>query len=315
MKNDNFVGTMCNKCRNPTCICKNVKTMKNKNLIGISGKKRSGKNTVADIIQYLTSPLNKEMTSFGDFKRYFKKQRGFELNYEQKSFAYKLKQIVSLLTGVPVEDLEKEEVKNSTLPEEWWYYKHNITNNIMSIKEFRNWVNKEFYTNQYILIKPTYRQVLQQLGTDLLRDQLHPNVHINGLFVDYKEQFISKGIGNFHDPRINNTKSIGFPKWIITDPRFSNEIEKIKEYNGITIRIERNTEFRLSELWSEFQSQNKYDSWDDYLKSINKFDVVYHKSETALDNYTEFDYVIHNNSNLDSLIEEVRKILIKEKII
>ena len=39
-----------------------------------------------------------------------------------------------------------------------------------------------------------------------------------------------------------------------------------------------------------------------------------HISETALDN-AEFDYVIDNNGTIEELIKQVKKILIKEKII
>ena len=39
-----------------------------------------------------------------------------------------------------------------------------------------------------------------------------------------------------------------------------------------------------------------------------------HISETALDD-AKFDYVIENNGTIEELIEQVKKILIKEKII
>ena len=59
------------------------------------------------------------------------------------------------------------------------------------------------------------------------------------------------------------------------------------------------------------------------LNSQDCFDCVvfqddyndFHESETALDNYEGFDYVIDNNSDIQSLIEHVKTILIKEKII
>ena len=298
---------------------KKEKTVKNKNLIGISGKKRSGKNTVASTIQYLiwksrvesgeTTSLNITLKDFIDSPLIL----AAKSRYEQKSFAGKLKQIVSLLTGVPVKDLEKEEIKNSTLPEEWWYWYMELEGGYSPvILDYKTTSKKELKKyNGLKLIKPTYRQILQQLGTNLLRDKFHPNVHINGLFADYKiKDNLLEG-----EVRKLREEDLIYPKWILTDPRFPNEIEKIKEYNGIIIRIERDTELRFPELWSKFQNQNKYDSWDNYLKSIGKFDVVYHKSEIALDSYTEFDYVIHNDSDLESLIEKVRKILIKEKII
>ena len=62
----------------------------------------------------------------------------------------------------------------------------------------------------------TPRKMLQQVGTDLFRNQLHPNTWVNATFA------------NYHD---NN--------WIITDVRFPNELEAIKKHNGITIRINR----------------------------------------------------------------------------
>ena len=39
-----------------------------------------------------------------------------------------------------------------------------------------------------------------------------------------------------------------------------------------------------------------------------------HPSETALDNHS-FDYTIDNNGTIEELIEKVREILIKEKVI
>ena len=77
-----------------------------------------------------------------------------------------------------------------------------------------------------------------------------------------------------------------FPNWIITDMRFLNEMEAVKKREGITIRVNRNLE--------ESKDQDE--------------------SETELDN-AEFDYVIENNGTIEELIEKVREILIKEKLI
>jgi DNA-directed RNA polymerase subunit L len=41
---------------------------------------------------------------------------------------------------------------------------------------------------------------------------------------------------------------------------------------------------------------------------------INHPSETALDN-ANFDYVINNNGTIEELVEKVRDILVKEKII
>lgn len=60
--------------------------------------------------------------------------------------------------------------------------------------------------------------------------------------------------------------------WIVTDVRFPNEVWGIKERGGVVIRIERET--------------GSNDG---------------HPSETSLDNYTGWDYVIDNNSSLGAL--------------
>ena len=80
--------------------------------------------------------------------------------------------------------------------------------------------------------------------------------------------------------------------WIITDVRFPNELEAIKKHNGITIRINRGLIERTGKMIQEPE----------------------HISETALDN-AKFDYVIENDGTIEELIEQVKKILIKEEII
>ena len=75
-------------------------------------------------------------------------------------------------------------------------------------------------------------------------------------------------------------------KWIITDMRFTNEFKAVKDRNVLCIRINRDTGI-----------------------------IDTHESETALDNETNWDYVIDNNGTLEELIESLKYILTKEKII
>ena len=65
-------------------------------------------------------------------------------------------------------------------------------------------------------------------------------------------------------------------QWLITDTRFPNEADAIKERGGIVVRVDR---------------------------GLSTGD---HPSETALDDY-EFDYVIPNTGTIEELIEEVVK--------
>ena len=231
-------------------------------IIGLSGKMRSGKNTVASIIQYLiykdkVKDSSLSLNSFLNSTFIGDSYSGFI----QKSFAAKLKQIVSILTGIPAEDLEKQEVKDSRLPECW----------------------HKFDDNNHYVEPDNVRELLQTLGTDLLRNQLHPNVFVNALFVDYTTKKYSIGIDKYGHQTIVDK----YPNWLITDVRFPNELQAIKDSGGIVIRVNRNNSL---------------------------FKSVIHESETVLDNAT-FDYVIDNNGTIEELVIKVKEILIKENII
>jgi hypothetical protein len=119
------------------------------------------------------------------------------------------------------------------------------------------------------------------------------DVWVNALFCDYKAptQIAIERTGGY----CNHPEPTKFPNWIITDVRFPNEAKAIKDRGGILIRVN-----RLNST-----SQTIY---------INKRDRT-HPSETELDSYSEFDYAVDNNSSIEDLIEKVREILIKEKLI
>lgn len=157
-------------------------------IIGISGKIGSGKDTFASL--------------YGQQSQY---------TWEIKKFAFKLKQIVSLLTNIPVEELEKEEIKNAPLGDNW-------------------------QIGGYGPLTP--RKMLQLIGTEGGRDLIHPQIWVNSLFADLKED----------------------SNWLITDVRFPNEAEAIKKSGGTLIRIN-----RLSDKVSNHPSETSlddYDGWD-----------------------------------------------------
>lgn len=152
-------------------------------------------------------------------------------NWQIKKFAGKLKQIATLLSGIDLSNWEDQEFKKTDMPGNWGM---------------------------------TYREFLQRIGTDALRNGLHENVWVNSLFSELT-------------PTSN---------WIITDTRFVNEIEAVEKCNGLKILVTR---------------PNTYSS--------------NHPSETSLDHYTNWDYVIQNNSDLESLTSVVKEILVKEKLL
>lgn len=237
-------------------------------IIGINGKIGSGKDTIGKIIQYLKCHYTGDKTiekvlSSSDDDWWLEEQSGWEV----KKFAGKLKTIASLLTGVRINDFEDQEFKKLEMNPEWGM---------------------------------TYREFLQKLGTEAMRDGLHSNVWVNALFADYKMW--------------SDGRKDWYPDWIITDLRFPNEMEAVKERKGITIRVVRNPIIALT-LNGEKLSLD-YNEW---LKQKQFYEnqgwqFTEHPSETALDD-AEFDYEIINDGTIADLVKKVREILIDERII
>lgn len=248
-------------------------------IIGINGKKGHGKDLIGTIIQYLldkNSNVNIHKDSIEGFNSYIKNKYNLKSNWQIKKFADKLKDIVCLLIGCTKEQLEDNNFKEKELGEEWWYWKKPITGEI--IKSY-----KEYEVNDYILIKLTPRLLLQLIGTDCIRNIIHPDAWVNSTMSEYKP--------NYGDSMTEAVKGIGsdisYPSWIITDLRFPNEADAIRKKGGLLIRVER--------------------------PSIVSSDS--HPSETSLDNYKLFDKIIINDGNISSLIEKVKQILITYKLL
>ncbi len=244
-------------------------------IIAISGKKGSGKDTVGNIIQYLTA--YGKYSSFEQFMQRTPRNAGNPWGI--KKFADPLKDMLCILLNCTRDNLEDEEFKSKELPEEWWYYK--IADKILPRFYYPNKIDNDICEARY-LVKPTPRLLLTQMGTECGRDILHPNLWVNALFSQYNPT----GEFNYIDD-----KTI-YPKWIITDLRFPNEMKAVRDRDGITIRVERQVDSKNRPIIRENE----------------------HESETALDN-EGFHYLIHNSCSIKILIQLVKEILIKEGII
>jgi hypothetical protein len=219
-------------------------------IIGINGYAGSGKDTIGILIQLLHCDSLGTATLEEILKDYHMHQWWIEekSNWEIKKWAGKLKTIASLLTGIPVDKFEDQEFKKTNLGPEWGM---------------------------------TVRDLLQKLGTDACREGLHTNTWVNALMADYKIH-----PEHFNDIANGRETSDGYPNWIITDTRFPNEAQAIKDAGGIVIRVDRPG-----------------------VKAINA-----HPSETGLDNW-DFDHKIMNGSDIVALMFTVHNILKKEKIV
>lgn len=215
-------------------------------IIGLSGYIGCGKDTIGRIIQTSTAMV-KENSHGIDYTSY---------TWQIKKFASKLKQIASILTGIPAEKFEDQDFKKTYLPREWG----------------RTLIDGDGVSGT---IPMTVREFLQRLGTEAIRDNTHTNAWVNALFADYKATLdISDGVARDK-----------WPDWIITDCRFPNEAEAIKDRGGMVVRIDR----RLPTAPYQTLEQR-------------------HPSETSLDSWI-FDYIINNNGTIEELTGKVKKML------
>ena len=171
-------------------------------IISLVGYSKSGKDEVAKIIQELHP------------------------QYSIQKFAAKLKEVASVLLGVPKQLFEEQWYKDMCLGVKWDHM--------------------------------TVRQFLQRLGPDCIRFGLHQDTWVNALFSDYKQG----------------------DSWLISDTRFINEAQYVKDAGGLIIRVNRPGITPANDHYSEVE----LDSW-------------------------KYDYVIENDGTIEDLKNKIKAIL------
>ncbi len=291
-------------------------------IIGINGKIGAGKDTVGKIIQYLvdyhTAQYSHPITE-NDFNDWLK-HKGNSRYWQIKKFAGKTTESYKEITGVDYHSLSRKEKDK-----ERERYKK-FAEGCKDIFDGNIWVNA-------------------------LMDDYHPSI---GKF-QWAKAIGDLHYGNGNStycgkPMLGNNYVIqareekrnicpdcynkALPNWIITDVRFENEAQAILDKGGIIIRIEKEPDV----YWGKAFTKNKEGYYiidehcictitdiaipkEHYGKVISteefqfKYPYSEHPSETALDNYKGFKYLIKNNSTIDDLIKAVRQILLSEQII
>lgn len=295
--------------------------MVNTNLIGISGKIGSGKDLIASIIQYLTSSYYKSNYSFEYFLLEKSKRNDYPsyLKWKIKKFADAPKEIVCILLGCNRKQLESQEFKNSDLPE--YLCRYNVYKTSKSKMPFRANISHDELQWLHNIDKweikktvKTVRDLLIYLANDVFRDTIGQNIWINTLFNQYRTSC------NFDKNLPKNTN------WIITDVRYQNEAEYIKNKGGILIRTNRWVDElipkeKIAEMLPNKEIYGIYfdgteslidenSNLSDFSHFVTEKKHINSISEIDLDDYTKFDFVIENNGfDINLLIKEVESIL------
>ena len=160
----------------------------------------------------------------------------------------------------------------------------------ISYEDFANKRYKNFADIQIVHFADSLKetaQVLFRIGEWETNTQEGKKITINWIGKTVREllQGIGQGLRDAIDPnlwvKILFANTEGWSNYIIADVRYPNEIYAIKKRNGVLIRIDR--------------------------KGAGAGN---HSSETALDNYKEWDVHIENNGSIEDLFEAM-KIFIK----
>jgi hypothetical protein len=154
-------------------------------------------------------------------------------------------------------------------------------------KQAREWREQQdnWWTNRLgIVITP--RWVLQNWGTEVCRNGFHDDIWIASL----------------ENKLRNSTDDV-----VISDCRFPNEIQAIKQSGGRVVRVVRGPE---PEWYNAAVSQNRgpngNSTWALSGRQLEQLGV--HESETAWVG-TKFDVVLDNNSTLDDLYQQVKRLV------
>jgi hypothetical protein len=154
-------------------------------------------------------------------------------------------------------------------------------------KQAREWREQQdnWWTNRLgIVITP--RWVLQNWGTEVCRNGFHDDIWIASL----------------ENKLRNSTDDV-----VISDCRFPNEIQAIKQSGGIVVRVVRGPEPEWYDAAvSVNRGPNGNSTWALSGRRLEQSGV--HASETAWVG-TKFDVVLDNNGTLDDLYQQVKQLV------
>jgi hypothetical protein len=131
----------------------------------------------------------------------------------------------------------------------------------------------------------TPRWVLQYWGTEVCRQNFHNDIWVASL-----------------ENNLRQTKD----NLVITDCRFPNELDAIKNANGITIRVERGRKPSWYETALEFQKGVRHFGWAMARDRLEKGGI--HASEYSSVGL-DYDFVIDNNGTIEQLHDKIKSVV------
>jgi hypothetical protein len=156
-----------------------------------------------------------------------------------------------------------------------------------STKTSREWrEKKDVWWSERLQMDITPRWVLQYWGTDVLRNNFHTDIWVASV-----------------ENKLRQSKD----NIVITDCRFSNEVNALKNVGGLTVRVSRGEQ---PEWYDAAVSYNKGEfgnmSWSLSKSKLDSQKV--HASEYSSVGLN-YDYYIDNNGTIDELHQQIKSIV------
>jgi hypothetical protein len=156
-----------------------------------------------------------------------------------------------------------------------------------STKSSREWrEQKDIWWSERLNMEITPRWVLQYWGTEVLRNNFHKDIWVASV-----------------ENKLRQSKD----NIVITDCRFANEVNAIKNAGGITMRVVRG---KQPEWYEAAVSYNKGEvgnmTWSISKAKLDKLRV--HASEYSSVGIN-YDHYVDNNSTIDNLHKQVESII------
>jgi hypothetical protein len=201
--------------------------------------------------------------------------------WSTRRFAGKLKEMTAIVLGCSVDQLEDINFKNKPLSEDWrrWYFTH------YKLKTESNPEGRvsPYFSNENDALDYKSKLDEQVNGSIMVNELLTPRLILQLLGTEGGRDVIHPNI--WVNATLGDLTENDFS--IITDTRFPNEVQGIKRKKGIVVRITRPSIVSTST----------------------------HPSETSLNNYTDWDYVIVNDGTMEELEEKVKQMLVHFNLI
>jgi len=268
--------------------------------IGLNGLAGSGKDTVAKMLNTILMKDWENIESCKSFYDNFYNKPNASATYYEKykdnknqviciAFADQLKYICAAIFGIDLRCFYFNKSTAWICINKGFEYTEIRPDNVISCEEY--YYNISEYKNSDTKYWMSLRDILVYVGTYMLQQDLNKQVFVNNVSNQIKNAYLNN----------HNLKYA-----IITDVRFTHELEYIHKNNGITIKIIRNTVVQLPNIAEH--DLDEEDSYDFIIENNEGYDELFKQIWDLVHDNIEFNNEIINLNTRENINNYLRKI-------